>query len=122
MESLTLFSPNFNGTGEALPVFKLEGKEGVGDLRLVGFEIFEDEPNLADLVQAHFALNPPFIEVLRGPPGEIPDVFQPDYVSVEVGSRQLRVVVDPISFVLRLLKFEPAHGHHEAQRHQRNEN
>jgi hypothetical protein len=113
VEALTLFSPNFDGTGEALSVFKLEGQEGVGDLRLVGFEVFEDKPNFADLVQAHLAFDPPFIEVLRGPPCEITDVFQLDDVPVEVGSRQPRVVVHPISFVLRLFEFEPAHGDHQ---------
>jgi hypothetical protein len=87
MKALTLFASNFDGTGKALPVFKFEGKERMGDLGFVGFEVFEDEPYFADLVQAHFAFNPSFIEVLGASPSEITDVFEPNRVSIEVSPR-----------------------------------
>ena len=115
MEAFALLPSDLDGAGQTLTVLELEGQEGVGNLRLVGFEVFEDEPNFADLIDANGPFHPALVVVAGGAPAEVADVHQVGGVAFDVDAGQLGVVVDPISLVHGLLKFEPAHGDHQPQ-------
>ena len=115
VEALALLAANLDGAGQALSVFELEGQQSVRNLRSVWLEIFQHQPDAADLVDAHGAFHPPLVVIGGGAPVEVADVDQVGRVAVNDDARQLCVVVDPIPLVHRLFKFEAAHGDHQPQ-------